>query len=69
MSQLRDCFYLSHMRAVKARERLHICAVLPEPSLLAHPKYRGSFGPKFWPLTEYVCLKHNFRHLSSIIYD
>ena len=31
--------YILHKRPVNAQRRLHICAVLPEPSLLTHSKY------------------------------
>ena len=32
--------YVSHRRAVKSQASLRICAVSPEPSLLAYIKYR-----------------------------
>ena len=32
-------WYLLHMGVAKSQTNLHICAVLPEPSLLSHIKY------------------------------
>ena len=48
LSQLMRLWYLSHRRPAKAQASLRICAVSPEPSLLAHMKYgsRRSIRPK-----------------------
>ena len=40
MGQFMILLYLSHMRAVKAKMSLHICAVTPQPLLLALKKKR-----------------------------
>ena len=49
MSHLMRSWYLPHRRPAKAPAHLRICAVSPEPSLLAHMKYgsRWRVRPKF----------------------
>ena len=41
LGELMRFWYLSHRRPAKAQASLRICAVLPEPSLFAHMKYRS----------------------------
>ena len=41
LSMLMRLWYLSHRWPAKAQASLRICAVLPEPSLFAHMKYRS----------------------------
>ena len=53
-------WYLSPMRAAKVQASLRICAVLPEPSLLAHisSESRGTFRQKarsLAPLNGWTC--------------
>ena len=48
MGRVKRIWYLSPMRAAKVQASLHICAVLPEPPLLAHTssESRGTFRQK-----------------------
>ena len=48
MDRVKRIWYLSHMRAAKVHASLRICAVSPEPSLLAHTssESRGTFRQK-----------------------
>ena len=48
LDRFKQIWYLSHMRAAKVQASLHICAVSPEPSLLAHTssESRGTFRQK-----------------------
>ena len=64
--QLMKSWYLSHRRPAKVLASLCICAVSPEPSLLAHMKYgsRWKVQPKIRHLAPlmaaHVCLKNEF---------
>ena len=48
MDRVKRIWYLSHMRAAKVQASLRICAVSPEPPLLAHTsnESRGTFRRK-----------------------
>ena len=48
MDRVKRIWYLSPMRAAKVQASLRICAVSPEPSLLAHTssESRGTFRQK-----------------------
>ena len=48
MGHVKRIWYLSHMRAAKVQVSLCICAVSPEPPLLAHTssKSKGTFRQK-----------------------
>ena len=60
MDRVKRIWYLSPMRAAKVRASLRGCAVLPEPSLLAHTssESRGTFRQKarsLAPLNGWAC--------------
>ena len=60
MDRVKRIWYLSHMRAAKVQASLHIRAVSPEPSLLAHTssESRGTFRQKtrsMAPLNGWAC--------------
>ena len=60
MDRVKRIWYLSHMRAAKVQASLRICAVSPEPSLLAHTssESRGTFRQKarsLAPLNGWAC--------------
>ena len=60
MDRVKRIWYLSHMRAAKVQASLHIRAVSPEPSLLAHTssESRGTFRQKtrsLAPLNVWAC--------------
>ena len=60
MGRAKRIWYLSPMRAAKVQASLHICAVLPEPPLLAHAssESRGNFRQKvrsLVPLNGWAC--------------
>ena len=60
MGRVKRIWYLSHMRAAKVQVSLHICAVSPEPPLLAHTssESRGTFRQKarsVAPLNGWAC--------------
>ena len=60
MDRVKRIWYLSPMRAVKVQASLRICAVSPEPSLLAHisSESRGTFRQKarsLVPLNGWAC--------------
>ena len=60
MDRVKRIWYLSPMRAAKVQASLRICAVSPEPSLLAHTssESRGTFRQKarfLAPLNGWAC--------------
>ena len=60
MDRVKRIWYLSPMRAAKVQASLRICAVSPEPSLLAHTssESRGTFRQKarsLAPLNDWAC--------------
>ena len=60
MGRAKRIWYLSPMRAAKVQASLRICAVSPEPSLLAHTssESRGTFRQKarsLAPLNGWAC--------------
>ena len=60
MGHIKRIWYLSPMRAAKGQASLHICAVSPEPPLLAHTssESRGNFRQKarsLAPLNGWAC--------------
>ena len=60
MDRVKRIWYLSPMRAAKVQASLHIRAVSPEPSLLAHTssESRGTFRQKarsLAPLNSWAC--------------
>ena len=60
MDRVKRIWYLSPMRAAKVQASLRICAVSPEPSLLAHTssESRGNFRQKarcMTPLNGWAC--------------
>ena len=60
LDRVKRIWYLSHMRAAKVQASLRICAVSPEPSLLAHTssESRGTFKQKarsLAPLNGWAC--------------
>ena len=60
LARVRRIWYLSPMRAAKVQASLSICAVLPEPPLLAHTssESRGTFRQKarsLAPLNGWAC--------------
>ena len=60
LGRIKRIWYLSPMRAAKVQTSLRICAVSPEPSLLAHTssESRGTFRQKarsLAPLNGWAC--------------
>ena len=60
LDRVKRIWYLSHMRAAKVQASLRICAVSPEPSLLAHTssESKGTFRQKarsLAPLNGWAC--------------
>ena len=60
MDRIKQIWYLSPMRAVNVKASLRICAVSPEPPLLAHAssESRGTFRQKarsLAPLNNWAC--------------
>ena len=60
MNRVKRIWYLSPMRAAKGQASLRICAVSPEPPLLAHTssESRGTFRQKarsLAPLNGWAC--------------